>query len=204
MVRQIKRQNSEWGSQNTFVDHKIQNRISPWPKSAKKRGCRTGVTDGRTDGRTDRPSYRDAFLTDASKKPIQFFLNYIKWNKCRSDRHFCLDRSTQSIPFHPSGADGDNCWRRVAEDLASTCRTSYLNTAVGIGPDRFFFSDGSSEASTGDAGDDDDRNSFLRPEAVETWFYLWRFTKDVRYRIWAKDFLDAIEVSKRRIEVSKK
>ena len=27
-----------------------------------------GQTDGRTDGRMDRPSYRDAFLTDASKK----------------------------------------------------------------------------------------------------------------------------------------
>ena len=29
-----------------------------------------GPTDGRTDGRTDRPSYRDAFLTDASKNEI--------------------------------------------------------------------------------------------------------------------------------------
>ena len=32
-----------------FVDHVIQNRISPGPKSAEKRGFRTGVTDGRTD-----------------------------------------------------------------------------------------------------------------------------------------------------------
>ena len=35
-----------------------------WPKTAEKRGFCTGVTDGRTD----RPSYRDAILTDASKK----------------------------------------------------------------------------------------------------------------------------------------
>ena len=58
----------------------FQYRISPWPKTAEKRGFCTCVTDGhtdgrsdgrtngRTDGRTDRPSYRDAFLTDASKK----------------------------------------------------------------------------------------------------------------------------------------
>ena len=57
-----------------LVDHLFQCRISPWPKTAEKRGFCTGVTDGRTDGRTDgptdrrtdRPSYRDAFLTDAS------------------------------------------------------------------------------------------------------------------------------------------
>ena len=42
-------------------------------------GFSTGVTDGRTDGptdgqtdqRTDKPSYRDAFLTDASKKRVR-------------------------------------------------------------------------------------------------------------------------------------
>ena len=68
MDRQMKRQSGNGGSQNTFVDHLIQYRISPWPKSAEKRGFRTGVTDGRTDGRTDRPSYGDAFLTDATKK----------------------------------------------------------------------------------------------------------------------------------------
>merc|ERR1712074_343624 len=59
-------------SKNMLVDHLFQCRISLWPKTAEKRGFRTGVTDRRadrpTDRRTDRPSYRDAFLTDASKK----------------------------------------------------------------------------------------------------------------------------------------
>ena len=55
-----------------LVDHLFQCRISPWPKTAEKCGFCTGVTDRptdrRMDGRTDRPSYRDEFLTDASKK----------------------------------------------------------------------------------------------------------------------------------------
>ena len=59
-----------------LVDQLFQYRISPWPKTAEKRGFCTCVTDGHTDGRTDgrtggrtdRPSYRDALLTDASKK----------------------------------------------------------------------------------------------------------------------------------------
>ena len=49
----MKRHCSEGGSQNTFVDHNIQYRISPWPKSAQKRDLRTGVKDGQTDGWTD-------------------------------------------------------------------------------------------------------------------------------------------------------
>ena len=53
-----------------LVDHLFQYRISPRPKTAEKHGFCTGVTDGRTDGWTDRPSYRDAFLTDASKNAV--------------------------------------------------------------------------------------------------------------------------------------
>ena len=64
MERQMDEQTGGKGSQNMLVDHLFQYRISPWPKTAEKRGFCTGVTDGRTD----RPSYRDAFLTDASKK----------------------------------------------------------------------------------------------------------------------------------------
>ena len=32
-------------SQNTLVDHLFQCRVSPWPKTAEKRGFRTGVMD---------------------------------------------------------------------------------------------------------------------------------------------------------------
>ena len=37
-----------------LVDHLFQCRISPWPKTAEKRGFCTGVTDRWTDGPTDR------------------------------------------------------------------------------------------------------------------------------------------------------
>ena len=64
-----RRLNSKGDPQNMLVDHLFQYsfRISPWPKTAEKRGFCTCVTDGHTDGRTNRPSYRDAFLMDASK-----------------------------------------------------------------------------------------------------------------------------------------
>ena len=34
---------------------------------------------------------------------------------------------------------------------------------------------------------------WLRPETVESYFYLWRITKDPRYREWAWDVVQAIE-----------
>ena len=57
-------------TQNMLVDHLFQCQISPWPKTAKKRGFCTGarLMDRQTNQWTDRPSYRDAFLMDASKK----------------------------------------------------------------------------------------------------------------------------------------
>ena len=45
---------TEKKTQNMLDDHLFQCRISPWPKTAEKRGFHTGVTDGRTDRRTDR------------------------------------------------------------------------------------------------------------------------------------------------------
>ena len=73
MERQMDEQTGGKGSQNMLVDHLFQYRISPWPKTAEKRFffAQAKRTDGRTnrwtDRRTDRPSYRDTFLTDASK-----------------------------------------------------------------------------------------------------------------------------------------
>ena len=39
-----------------LVGHLFQFRISPWPKTAERRGFCTGVTDRRTYGRTDGPT----------------------------------------------------------------------------------------------------------------------------------------------------
>jgi mannosyl-oligosaccharide alpha-1,2-mannosidase len=38
-----------------------------------------------------------------------------------------------------------------------------------------------------------DKYYILRPEVLESYFYLWRMTKDNKYREWAWDFVEAIE-----------
>ena len=61
-----------------FVDHLTQYWISSWPETAKVRGFCTCVTDGPTD----KPSYRDAFLTDASNNCNKF--NFEQFSRKKS------------------------------------------------------------------------------------------------------------------------
>jgi mannosyl-oligosaccharide alpha-1,2-mannosidase len=37
--------------------------------------------------------------------------------------------------------------------------------------------------------------SLLRPESVESWFYLWRITKNQKYRDWGWDFFNSLKAN---------
>lgn len=77
----------------------------------------------------------------------------------------------------------------LAEKLAHTCHESYVRSAIGIGPEAFrFTSDVEAKAVSVN-----EKYYILRPEAVETWFYLWRITKQEKYREWAWDVVMALE-----------
>ncbi|XP_064098205.1 mannosyl-oligosaccharide 1,2-alpha-mannosidase IA-like, partial [Macrobrachium nipponense] len=77
----------------------------------------------------------------------------------------------------------------IAEGIAQTCRETYARTATGLGPDSFHFP----QMGTGQEILPSARHYALRPEAIETWFYLWRLTKDQKYRDWAWDAAMALE-----------
>jgi len=56
-----------------------------------------------------------------------------------------------------------------------------LSAATGIGPEAFRF-EGPHEA----VGlRTNERYYILRPEVIEAYFYMWRFTHDPKYREWA-------------------
>lgn len=56
-----------------------------------------------------------------------------------------------------------------------------ISTATGIGPEAFRF-EGPHEA-VGLRGNE--RYYILRPEVIEAYFYMWRYTHDPKYREWA-------------------
>ncbi|KAI1720617.1 glycosyl hydrolase family 47 domain-containing protein [Ditylenchus destructor] len=75
----------------------------------------------------------------------------------------------------------------VAEDLASTCHESYIRSETRIGPEMFYFMEGREATSDSEVG------YILRPEAIEGWFYLWRITRNKKYKDWVWDAISAID-----------
>ncbi|KHJ90241.1 glycosyl hydrolase family 47 [Oesophagostomum dentatum] len=77
----------------------------------------------------------------------------------------------------------------LAEKMAHTCHESYIRSATGLGPEAFRFTK-DVEAKAISANE---KGYILRPEVVETWFYLWRITKQDKYREWAWNVVLALE-----------
>jgi mannosyl-oligosaccharide alpha-1,2-mannosidase len=78
----------------------------------------------------------------------------------------------------------------IAQGIGKTCRESYIRAPTGLGPEGFHFERVDVEAKS---LRDNEKYYILRPEAIETWFYLWRHTHDQIYRDWAWDAVIALE-----------
>ncbi len=76
---------------------------------------------------------------------------------------------------------------KFGEEFTETCASLYFeNDAMGLAPEIVYFN---LEGGKDKEGKDftihaRDKHSLLRPEAVESMFYLWRITHDEKYRKW--------------------
>merc|ERR1712131_320415 len=84
-------------------------------------------------------------------------------------------------------AEDENEELQIGADVTEACYKSYHNTATHIGGERF------SVRSNGEVTAGNPAYYILRPEVVESYFYLWRLTKDTKYRDWAWEAAQAIE-----------
>lgn len=82
----------------------------------------------------------------------------------------------------------------VAKGITNTCHESYDRTAVKLGPEAFRFSD-PIEAK---ALKSNEKYYILRPEVIESYFVMWRLTKDQKYRDWG---WEAVQVSNLNINI---
>ncbi|XP_025917305.1 mannosyl-oligosaccharide 1,2-alpha-mannosidase IB isoform X2 [Apteryx mantelli] len=83
------------------------------------------------------------------------------------------------------GADGSRDdkaghYLQLGAEIAHTCHESYDRTTLKLGPEAFKF-DGGVEAV---AVRQNEKYYILRPEVIETYWYMWRFTHDPKYRQW--------------------
>ncbi|XP_053566763.1 mannosyl-oligosaccharide 1,2-alpha-mannosidase IA [Bombina bombina] len=77
----------------------------------------------------------------------------------------------------------------LAAEIARTCHESYDRTTMKLGPEAFRF-DGGVEAI---ATRQNEKYYILRPEVIETYMYMWRFTHDPKYRQWGWEAVQALE-----------
>eukprot|EP00971_Amphidinium_carterae_P194800 3865473-Amphidinium_carterae.1 len=78
----------------------------------------------------------------------------------------------------------------LAADITATCHSMY-DTTSGLAPEILDFSKGTKHIKANDAF------SLLRPEAVEAMYYMWYYTGDHKYRIWANKILQGLNKSAR-------
>lgn len=77
----------------------------------------------------------------------------------------------------------------LASGIANTCHESCIRTKSHLGPETFVFSERADAVAYGPS----EKYYILRPEILETYFYMWRYTHDPKYRAWAWDFIEALE-----------
>ncbi|CAM4644715.1 mannosyl-oligosaccharide 1,2-alpha-mannosidase IA [Lepidochelys kempii] len=89
------------------------------------------------------------------------------------------------------GAPNDKTGRHIelGAEIARTCHESYDRTSMKLGPEAFRF-DGGVEAI---ATRQNEKYYILRPEVLETYMYMWRFTHDPKYRQWGWEAVEALE-----------
>ncbi|TFK14300.1 Mannosyl-oligosaccharide 1,2-alpha-mannosidase IA [Platysternon megacephalum] len=89
------------------------------------------------------------------------------------------------------GAPSDKTGRHIelGAEIARTCHESYDRTSMKLGPEAFRF-DGGVEAI---ATRQNEKYYILRPEVIETYMYMWRFTHDPKYRQWGWEAVEALE-----------
>ncbi|KAK3543414.1 hypothetical protein QTP70_020434 [Hemibagrus guttatus] len=92
------------------------------------------------------------------------------------------------------GADGSpgekaGHYLQLGAEIAHTCHESYDRTVLKLGPEAFKFDSGLEAV----AVRQNEKYYILRPEVIETYWYMWRFTHDPKYRQWGWEAARAID-----------
>lgn len=80
-------------------------------------------------------------------------------------------------------------YMEIAEGITRTCHESYDRSVTKLGPESFRFT----EAVEARAMKTNEKYYILRPEVIESYFYMWRLTKNQKYRDWGWEAVQALE-----------
>lgn len=106
--------------------------------------------------------------------------------KDKMDELACFAPGMIALGASGSGPDDSQKFLSLAEELAWTCYNFYQSTPTKLAGENYFFNPGQ-DMSVGTSW------NILRPETVESLFYLWRLTGNKTYQEWGWNIFEAFE-----------
>ncbi|XP_058179203.1 mannosyl-oligosaccharide 1,2-alpha-mannosidase MNS1 [Rhododendron vialii] len=110
--------------------------------------------------------------------------------KDKMDELACFAPGMIALGASGSGPDDSQKFLSLAEELAWTCYNFYQSTPTKLAGENYFFHPGQ-DMSVGTSW------NILRPETVESLFYLWRLTGNKTYQEWGWNIFEAFEKNSR-------
>ncbi|XP_046668814.1 mannosyl-oligosaccharide alpha-1,2-mannosidase IA isoform X2 [Homalodisca vitripennis] len=107
----------------------------------------------------------------------------------KMDHLACFSGGLLALGAHTLQSPQSARYMEVAEGITNTCHESYDRTATKLGPESFRFT----EVVEAKAIRTADKYYILRPEVIESYFYMWRVTKDPKYREWGWEAVQALQ-----------
>ncbi|KAA8498603.1 Mannosyl-oligosaccharide 1,2-alpha-mannosidase MNS2 [Porphyridium purpureum] len=101
--------------------------------------------------------------------------------------------SACSLPFAPLSNAERAEWMELAEMLAETCHEMYSRSPSGLAPEHVLFDTGKRDWVMFGSYEQ-------RPEAIEAFLFLWRTTRNPKYRDWAWSIFERIQQHSRTAE----
>ncbi|KAM1657885.1 mannosyl-oligosaccharide 1,2-alpha-mannosidase MNS1-like [Malus sylvestris] len=108
----------------------------------------------------------------------------------KMDELACFAPGMLALGSSGYGPDESKQFLSLAEELAWTCYNFYQSTPTKLAGENYFFHDGQ-DLSVGTSW------NILRPETVESLFYLWRLTGNKTYQEWGWNIFQAFEKNSR-------
>ncbi|GCB74800.1 mannosyl-oligosaccharide 1,2-alpha-mannosidase IA-like [Scyliorhinus torazame] len=101
----------------------------------------------------------------------------------------CFSGGMLAMGADDAPTDLSKHYMELAAEITITCHESYRRSATRLGPEAFRFDGGADAVATRM----NDKYYILRPEVVETFMHMWRFTHDPKYREWGWEAVQALE-----------
>ncbi|XP_049821507.1 mannosyl-oligosaccharide 1,2-alpha-mannosidase IA-like isoform X1 [Aethina tumida] len=107
----------------------------------------------------------------------------------KMDHLGCFSGGLFALASHTLKNSMSDKYMEIAKNITNTCHESYDRSATKLGPEAFRFTEGSEARALKSS----EKYYILRPEVIESYFYLYRLTKDEKYRDWGWEAVQALE-----------